>query len=126
MRSTRQHLALSAKLHYAHQKRLLFLDAIRIYYTAITALARNFHAANLRSRGLVAFRRYLIDYTTSEHFTFLVAETDKLKADLSTVKYSMLIKDDKITVQRYEDTPITVPRSRARSTDSSKAPSTII
>jgi len=54
---------------------------------------------------LVAFRGYLIDYTTSERFTSLIAETDKLQADLATVKYSILIKDDKLTVQKYESTP---------------------
>lgn len=104
MRSVRQHLALSAKLHYAHQKKLWFLDAIAAYCAAVAALAQDLHAADLRSRGFVAFRRYLIDYTNADGFRSLVAETDKLKADLSTVRYSLLIKGDKITVQKYEDT----------------------
>ena len=104
MRSARQHLDLSAKLHYAYQKKLWFLDAVATYCRAVAALAPDFRAADLQSQGLVAFGRYLIDYTTSEGFTTLVAETDKLKAALATVSYSMLIKDDKITVQTYEDT----------------------
>ena len=105
MQSVRQHLALSAKLHYAHQKKLWFLEAVAIYCVAITALARAARAANLRSQGLVAFRRHLVDYTSADRFTSLAAETGKLQADLATVKYSMLIKDDKITVQKYEHTP---------------------
>jgi DNA mismatch repair protein MutS len=104
MRSTRKHLSLSAKLHYAHQKKLWFLDAVATYCIAVAALAHEFHAANLQSPGLAAFRRYLIDYTNSEGFEALVAETCKIKADLSTVKYSTLIKSDKITVEKYEDT----------------------
>ena len=105
MRSTRQHLDLSAKLRYAHQKKLWFLDAVATYCAAVVALAATARAATLRSRGLMGFRDYLIGYTNSNGFTTLVAETEKLKADLSTVKYSMLIKGDKITVEKYEDTP---------------------
>jgi DNA mismatch repair protein MutS len=105
MRSTRQHLDLSAKLHYAHQKKLWFLDAVATYCAAIVALADAARAATLRSRGLVAFRDYLTDYADSNGFTTLVAETEKLRADLSTVKYSMLVKGDKITVEKYDDTP---------------------
>ena len=104
MRSARQHLALSARLHYAHQKTLWFLDAVDTYCTAVSTLAQDLHATNLQSLGLAAFRRYLIDYTSSRGFKALVARTGKIKADLSTVKYSMLLKGDKITVEKYEDT----------------------
>jgi DNA mismatch repair protein MutS len=105
MRNTRQHLALSAKLHYARQKKLWFLDAVATYCAAIAALAQAARAATLRSQGFAAFRDYLIDYANSAAFTTLVAETEKLQVDLSTVKYSILIRGDKITVERYEDTP---------------------
>jgi DNA mismatch repair protein MutS len=67
------------------------------------SLPGTFAAADLRSRGLLAFRRYLIEHADSDSFTTLVAETARLQADLSTVQYSMLIKGDKITVEKYED-----------------------
>jgi DNA mismatch repair protein MutS len=105
MRNTRQHLALSAKLHYAQQKKLWFLDAVATYCAAIAALAQAAGAATLQSQGFAAFRHFLIDYANSVAFTTLVAETEKLQVDLSTVKYSILIRGDKITVERYEDTP---------------------
>ena len=38
----------------------------------------------------------------SGRFTSLLAETKKLKADLSTVKYCMLIKGGGIKVRKYE------------------------
>ena len=106
MRSIHQHLALSAKLHYPHQKKLWFLDAV-------AHLLRHGHCACTgppapricNPRAWWRWRRYLIDYMNSEGFTALVAETDQLRADLATVKYSMLIKGDKITVEKYEDTP---------------------
>ncbi len=105
MRSARQHLALSDKLHYPYQKKLWFLDAVATYCRTVAALAQDFDGVNVHSQGLVAFGRYLIDYLNSAGFTTLVAETDKLKTDLATVRYSMLIKGDKITVAKYEDTP---------------------
>ena len=104
MRATREHRAQSDKLHYAHQKKLWFLDAIDIYCAAVAALAQDLRAAALQSRGLLGFRRYLIEHTNSERFTALVAETDQLKADLSTIRYSMVIKDSTITVRKYAAT----------------------
>ena len=104
MRSVHQHLDQSAKLYHSHQKKLWFLDAVQIYCGAVAALAQALRAANLQSRGLVGLRRYLIDYANSARLTALVADTAKLKTALATVRYSMLIKDDKITVQKYEET----------------------
>jgi DNA mismatch repair protein MutS len=104
MRSVHQHLNQSAELYHPHQKKLWFLDAVQIYCGVVAALAQALHAANLQSRGLVGLRSYLIDYTNSERLTALVADTAKLTTALATVKYSMLIKDDKVTVQHYEKT----------------------
>jgi DNA mismatch repair protein MutS len=104
MVSVRQHLEQSAKLHYGYQKKLWLLDAVDTYCAAVKALAQDLHAANLQSQGLAAFRRYLVDHTDSEGFTALAAETDKLKTDLSTVNYSLLVRGDKITVEKYENT----------------------
>jgi DNA mismatch repair protein MutS len=53
MRAIREHLAQSDKLHYAHQKKLWFLDAVEIYCAAVDALAKDFDAAALRARGLL-------------------------------------------------------------------------
>ena len=58
--------------------------------------------SDLKSRGFLAFREYLTHYANSERFTSLLAETKKLKADLSTVKYCVLIKGDGIKVRKYE------------------------
>ena len=49
-----------------------------------------------------AFRDYLADYARSSRFTSLLAETKELKADLSTVKYALLIKGSEITVRKYD------------------------
>jgi DNA mismatch repair ATPase MutS len=101
LRSMRETLKQADKRYYRHQKEALFLDAVDAYCGAIDLLARNLGLADLRSRGLLSFRDYLTDYAASDRFTSLLAETKKLKADLSTVKYTLQIKGGAITVRKY-------------------------
>jgi DNA mismatch repair protein MutS len=102
LRSTREIHKGAQKFYYKYQKEALFLDAVGGYCGAITALARDLGLADLRSRGLSSFRQYLTDYAKSDRFTSLLRETEKLKTDLSTVEYSLLIKGSSITVRKYD------------------------
>jgi hypothetical protein len=90
------------KRHYKHQKQALFLDAVDAYCIAIASLTRDLGVANLRSRGLLSFREYLTDYAASDRFKSLLAETTKLKSDLSSVKYTLDIANGSITVRKYD------------------------
>ena len=58
--------------------------------------------ADLHSRGLLSFSEYLTDYAASDSFTLLLAETRKLKSDLSSIKYTIDIKGNSITVRNYD------------------------
>ena len=89
------------KRHYRHQKEALFLAAVDAYCGAIASLTRDLGVANLHSRGLLSFREYLTDYAASDRFTSLLAETTKLKSDLSSVKYTLDIGSGSITVRKY-------------------------
>ncbi len=102
MRSMREILKQASKLYYKHQKEALFLDAVVAYCGAVTSLAADLRAASPRSRGLASFRDYLTGYAESDQFTSLVAETKNLKADLSTVKYTLQVKGGSITVRKYD------------------------
>jgi DNA mismatch repair protein MutS len=102
MRAMRDHLTQASKLSYKYQKQNWFLDAVEIYCDALNRLAHNLSTADVESRGLSAFRDYFINYVESEGFTGLVAETQKLKADLSTIKYCILIKGDTFKVRKYQ------------------------
>ena len=102
MRAMRDDLVQADKRYYQYQKESWFLDAVEIYCDAIKCLAHDLTAADLKSRGFVAFRQYLVNYAASEAFTLLLAETQKLKADLSTVKYCLLIKDNGFKLRKYE------------------------
>jgi DNA mismatch repair ATPase MutS len=102
MRAMREHLAQADKLHYKYQKESWFLDAVEIYCDAVNCLVRDLTIADLKSRGFLSFCEYLTNYANSDRFTSLLAETKKLKADLSTVKYCLLIKGNSIKVRKYE------------------------
>jgi DNA mismatch repair ATPase MutS len=105
MRTMRDHLALADKLHYKYQQQGWFLDAVNIYCDAVGRLIRNLTLTELHSRGFLAFRTYLTSYTKSDDFTSLAAETQKLKTDLSGIKYSLHIQGGRIKVARYESEP---------------------
>ncbi|WP_258359111.1 MutS-related protein [Moorella sulfitireducens] len=102
IRTMREHLAQASKLHYKYQKERYFLDAVEIYCDAVNCLVDDLSLTELKSRGFLAFREYLTNYSQSEPFSSLLAETKKLQAELATVKYCLLIKGNRISVRKYE------------------------
>ncbi len=102
MRTMREHLSQAAKLHYRYQQESWFLDAAEIYCDAVVALAGGLTLADIRSRGFLAFREYLANYARSDAFTLLAAETKDLKEQLSGIRYSLNITDNRIKVSKYE------------------------
>lgn len=102
MHAMREHLAQAEKLYYKYQKEAWFLDVVASYCDAINCLVRDLSSMDLKSRGFLAFREYLAKYAESDRFTSLLAQTKKLKADLSAIRYCILIKDGGFTVSKYE------------------------
>lgn len=102
MSAVRRHLALVDKLYFKNHKKGWFLEAAEMYCEAVTDLARDLDFADLKSRGLLAFRAYVMNYASAHHFQSLLTETKKLKADLSTVKYCVILKDLTVRVRKYE------------------------
>ncbi|MCA1959306.1 MAG: hypothetical protein LDL33_00820 [Desulfomonile sp.] len=102
MTQMRYHLALVHKLYYNYHKKGWFLEAVEVYCDAIACLVRDLSTASLKSRGLVEFRDYVTNYSNSEAFARLADETRRLKADLSAVRYCVLIKNSTIKVRKYE------------------------
>jgi len=98
----RRYLAMIDKLDYKYHKEGWFLEAVEIYCDAVNCLVHDLSLVDLKSRGLLAFRKYLTNYAKSDRFTSLLAETKKLKTDLSTVKYCVLIKGNSVKVRKYE------------------------
>lgn len=102
MSRVRRYFALIEQLHYKYHKEGWFLGAVELYCEAVSSLARDLDRAKLQSRGLLAFRDYLGNYSRSDRFTRLVEETKKLKTDLSGAKYCVIIKDTSVRVRKYE------------------------
>jgi DNA mismatch repair protein MutS len=102
MRDMRAHLANSAKLRHRYQKEVWFLDAARVYCTAVSALADALADADLGSAGFRRFRDYLADYTRSAAFTGLAAQVRKLADGLAAVRYCVTIKGLRMRVTRYQ------------------------
>jgi DNA mismatch repair ATPase MutS len=102
MRTMREHLAQAGKLYYQYQKEAWFLDAVEIYCDAVIEVEHDLSRMGLRSRGLLAFREYLARYAGSDRFASLQAETKQLRADLSSIRYCLLIKDNGVKVRKYE------------------------
>jgi hypothetical protein len=98
----RRYLALVKKLDFNYHKKGWFLEAAEVYCEAVTGLAHDLELADLKSRGFLAFREYIRSHVQSGRFTSLLAEAEKLRADLSTVKYCIIIKEGTVKVRKYE------------------------
>jgi DNA mismatch repair protein MutS len=97
----REYLAQADKLYYKYQKERWLLDAVDLYCDTMQRLVQDLSQVDIQSRGFVAFREYVKNYTASEHFTSLLAETKQLQADFSTVQYCVLIQGNSFKVRRY-------------------------
>ncbi len=101
MRDMREQLARATKMYYKYQKERWFVEAVSLYCASVQTLARDLAGGKLASRGFRALREYLADYIHSAPFIELEAETEQLLDQLSTVKYSLLIHERSIHVQKY-------------------------
>ncbi len=88
---------LSSKFH----KQGWFLESVIVYCDAVKCLSRDMSKIVMKSTGFTSFRNYINRYVDSENFTTLFLETQKLKKDLSDVKYCVQIKGSRVTVCRY-------------------------
>jgi len=102
MRVMRQHLAATKQRHYKHEKERWFLDAAAIYCEAVERLSQDLDRLQPASRGVRAFREYLAQYAASGSFGKLASDARKVTADLSAIRFSLIIKGDRVTVRRYE------------------------
>lgn len=101
MREMRRHLAQAGKLRYRYQKEHWLLAAASIYCDAVSTLADALTAAELHSRGFIAFRDGLVAYTGSRRFTDLVAEVKKVTGALAAVRYCVNMKGGRVRVTRF-------------------------
>lgn len=102
MRVVREYLAEIEKRSYQRQNERWFLDAVDIYCDAVTRLEHDLLARTLRSRGFRAFREYASQYVASERFTSLVEQTKQIKAEISALRYAILLHGPRVEVDNYK------------------------
>lgn len=90
------------KLDYKYSIERRFVGAVEIYCEAVEGLLRGLCAVDVKSRGLRAFSEYLTVYVASISFRDLVTELEKVKSDLSAIKYSLRIKGGGVTVSQCD------------------------
>ena len=102
MGQVRTHLRQLAKMQYRYQREGWLLDAAAIYCDAVQSLAGHLASAQISSRGLLAFRKYLASYAASAGFTALASDTRRRKDALGQVRYCTRIRGGRVEVSRYQ------------------------
>jgi DNA mismatch repair protein MutS len=103
MQEARSHLRAVKEAYYRLHKQGWLLDAAEIYCSAIRELTADLTEVELRSLGLREFREYLSSYVASEPFAAFAADTERVKCDLGSVRYAVVIRGLAVTVRRYQD-----------------------
>ena len=102
MRAMRDRLDHAKKRDSKQATERWFLDAVEIYCEAVERLSLDICLLNSKSRGLTAFREYLMEYVASVSFRNLLTEAAKLKSGLSAIRYCLRIKNGGVTVGHYD------------------------
>ena len=105
MRQSREILGQARSMRSRWQQRRLFVDAVSAYCGAVISLATALPTLELRSRGMRALADYMAAYRSSRAFTALADEAGEIVTQLSTVGYTLNIKDTRVTVTSYRDEP---------------------
>jgi hypothetical protein len=101
MREMRRRLERHEKLRFTPQKQRWFLDAVDVYCDAVTGLTDDLSAGAFSSRGLRAFRDYLVGYVASPSFGTLRELSRRLLDELSAIHYCMLINGPRVQVRKF-------------------------
>ncbi len=101
LRAVREHVAQAAKFHYKLQGLAWSLHAIELYGHTVKLLLSALRASPPRSAGLAGFLAYLAAYVASPLFQRMIENAAALKADLASIRYSLLIGYSFVTVSAY-------------------------
>jgi DNA mismatch repair protein MutS len=105
MSRARSYLRGMAQLQGTHYRQGWFLEAAEHYCRAVSTLGTAMTHLPFRARAFARLRDFLSTYTTSAKFTSFTQQVQQLRAELSNVRYSLLVKGTRVTVGSYEGEP---------------------
>jgi DNA mismatch repair protein MutS len=103
MRRARSYLRGMCQVHGRHFQEGWFLDAAESYCAAVATLHEGLHRLSFRAQAFHLLRGYLDRYVGSLAFTSLRDEARRLRSELTSVRYSLLIRGSRVTVAAYEE-----------------------
>lgn len=102
MRVMRAKLVQMNKLYYKYHKERWLVHSVEVYCATIRTLRDAVLRLAVSSRGLLAIRKYLTLYVESERFVQIESAASGLAADLSEVRFSVIVKGNGFTVRKYD------------------------
>ncbi len=102
MRIMRRQLRNAEQFHDTYQKQRWLLHAAETYCAAVDALSEQLAASRPSARGLRDLLAYLDAYTGSAAFQSLALESRALASQLADIRYSVLLTESSVRVEKYE------------------------
>lgn len=102
MRTVRQKLVQAKKLSEKRQRQAWLLDAVELYCLACTALREALRAGSPQSAGFALFLRYMDGYLASPGFSAMKDDVARIKNDLNSLYYKIVVEGGSFTVQRCD------------------------
>lgn len=90
-------------LHYKYYQEGWFLEASLTYIDALITLSENIEGLVLKSEWLRDFFVYLNSYLKLSEFLSFFEQSKSLKAKLTNIQYSIIIKNNWVRVRRYKN-----------------------
>ncbi len=97
----RRYMNMIEKLYYPNHQKGWFLEAALVYCDAVSSLAAALPQTQLKSRGFLAFREYILEYVNSAEYQKLAGDASSAKNRLSSIQYSIIIKSNNVRVRKY-------------------------
>lgn len=105
MRATRERSTFAQKSYYPHQAAARLVEAIDQYGDGLAALVEDLGAATTGSSWLSVFRDAVQSHIAGPGFVAMREEVAGLRAALAAIRYTVLIRDNNVTVRGFEDEP---------------------
>ncbi len=105
MRNLRADLQSIDKLYFKRQRQRLYLDVIKQYCDTLGRLFAEIAAKDLKSDGLLAFRKFLGHFIQSAPFLELTGESEAISHEMTSIEYCIHIDGLRVQVRRCNGEP---------------------